>query len=598
MNPRSRFRVRSVTAVALTCTLLVSPTWAETARNVIVLIPDGQSQSVVKLARLYRDAPLAVDDILTGMVDTTMANSVITGSAAAGTAFATGYRTTEPHIGLAPRPHDVVSTYEPPAGVDWDTWAYRPLSTVLEGAALQGKATGLVATSRITHATPATYAAHVDDRGDEDTIMKHLVHQDLDVVLGGGYRHLLPEADGGTREDGLDLEQVLEERGYHVVDHADELAEIHDGRVWGLFAQSHMMPDLDRRYLLTHPHDHDPDQVDQARAEPSLAEMTAKAIELLSRNPSGFFLLVEGSQVDWAGHDNDVPYALHDFLAFDDAVRVALDHARRDPQTLVIVVPDHNTGALSIGNRATSGSYTATTPEAVIGPVQGMQVTAGFLAARLGEDPSDGAIRDAVERYWGIRLGEDDLAAIREEEPVRGLKRALIKVVNDRYTVFGWTTHGHSAEDVPLWSFGPGAPRGLMDNTGIAHSVAGVLHLELDVTDPRGLNQRLFVDVQEAFPQARVDDSGVQVDGWTLPNGTDLLLGEPGRCELEGLTVHVPAAGDGAGRTYIPAQAVEILENPALWHRHCEGARPTPGQRIRDRILDRLQGALPEQAAR
>ncbi|SFM56647.1 alkaline phosphatase [Ectothiorhodospira mobilis] len=598
MDPRFRFRSLSITAVTLTCTLLVSPAWAETARNVIVLIPDGQSQSVVKLARLYRDEPLAVDGILSGMVDTTMANSVITGSAAAGTAFATGYRTTEPHIGMAPRPYDVVSTYEPPAGVDWDTWAYRPLATVLEGAALQDKSTGLVATSRITHATPATFAAHVDDRSDEDTIMKHLVHQDLDVVLGGGYRHLLPRDAGGTREDGLDLEEVLQERGYHVVDHAEELAAIHSGRVWGLFDHSHLMADLDRRYLLAHPLDHDPSRVDQARAQPSLADMTAKAIELLSRNPSGFFLLVEGSQVDWAGHDNDVAYALHDFLAFDDAVKVALDYARRDPQTLVIVVPDHNTGAMSIGNWATSGSYTATTPEAVIEPVQGMQMTAGLLLDLLPDNPSDAELQDAVARHWGIPLDANDLAAIRDEEPVRGLKRALIKVVNDRHTVFGWTTHGHTAEDVPLWSFGPGAPRGLMDNTGIAHSVAQVLHLELDVTEPRGLNQRLFVDVQEAFPQARIDASGVQVDGWTLPNGTDLLLGEPGRCELEGITVHVPAADDGAGRTYIPAQAVQILENPALWQRHCQVHRPTPGQRIRDRILDRLQGALPEQAAR
>ncbi|MGM0677838.1 MAG: alkaline phosphatase [Pseudomonadota bacterium] len=600
MGVQMRFRTSTVAAVSTVALMwAMAPAQAAMPKNVIVLIPDGQSQSVVTLGRLYRGEPLALDEIATGMVNTSMANSVITGSAAAGTAFATGYKTSEPHIGMAPRSYDILSNYELPEGVDWDWFEYRPLATLLEGAQLADKATGVVATARVTHATPATYTAHVDARGKENEIMRHMVYQDLDVVFGGGSRHLLPKSMGGARDDDENLQQVLQDRGYQVIDHADDLYGIHSGRVWGLFAASSMMPELDRQYLRENGHGYDDSLYEQALAEPSLSEMTAKALDILSQDRDGFFLMVEGSQVDWAGHSNDVAYHLQDFLEFDDAVRLALDFAKRDGQTMVVVMPDHNTGALALGNWASSGNYTRTSIEKVIEPLQGMQVTANFISAQLPQDPSDQDIRDTVAKYWDIQLSDDDLTTIREEESIRGLQRAIIKVVNDNHTIFGWTTHGHSAEDVPLWSYGPGAPTGYVDNAEIAQIMARAMRLDLSLTHPDGLNQRLFVDVQEHFPEAVVDASGATLGEWRLLNGTDVLQRGDESCQLEGLVVHSPLAAGGEGRTFVPAQAIEIMQRPMMWNRHCDSGRPSNlGQDIRDRVHERLERAFSERGIR
>jgi alkaline phosphatase len=116
------------------------------------------------------------------------------------------------------------------------------------------------------------------------------------------------------------------------------------GPVWGLFDDSHMQPDMDRQHFAEH--------------EPSLAEMVGKAIELLSQDKDGFFLMVEGSQVDWAGHNNDPIYMVTDFLAFDDAVKAACDFAEEDGRTLVLAYPDHNTGGMKIGHYFTAVGYT------------------------------------------------------------------------------------------------------------------------------------------------------------------------------------------------------------------------------------------------
>jgi alkaline phosphatase len=271
------------------------------ARSVILLVPDGCDQSVATVARWLRDGePLALDPIARGFVKTAMANSVVTDSAAAATAFATGVKTCvtnegKAFLGVGPLPGDG-----------------RPYATVLEGARLLGKATGLVATSEVGHATPAAFAVHVPDRGDRHAIYEQLVHAKLDVVFGGGRAFLR----GAARRDGQHLGAVLADRGYRLVRTAREMESLRKGPVWGLFAEQQMAPERDRPHV--------------APTEPSLAEMTGKAIELLSADPDGFFLLVEGSQVDWGHHANDPIHSVYDFLAFDDAVRVALDFARED----------------------------------------------------------------------------------------------------------------------------------------------------------------------------------------------------------------------------------------------------------------------------
>jgi alkaline phosphatase len=441
------------------------------------------------------------------------------------------------------------------------------MATVLEGAQQVGKATGLISTSRITHATPAGYAVHVDDRGKDNEIMEQLVYQGLDVAFGGGGRHLLPESEGGRRTDGENLAEVLRERDYQLPSTADELAALSSGRAWGMFASSHMMPDLDRRYRLSQ---------GEPVTEPSLAEMTAKAIELLSQDPDGFFLVVEASQVDWAGHATDPIYHLHDFLAFDDAVRVALDFAKQSGDTLLLGAPDHNTGAMTIGNWSTSSTYTGITVEQLLDPLRGMKVTSGYLAGQLPDEPDAAAIKSTVAEYWGIMLSDEDVAEIQAEAEAVGYTYAIAKVVSANHTVFGWTTHGHTGEDVTLWSYGPMAPVGQLDNTDLGLAVARAFDLNLDLGDPQGLNQTLFVDAEEAFPgQTRTDLSDpenpvLEIDNWRLPASKDQMQWRLGRtCQLDGLVVYAPEANDGLGRWFIPSKAVELTRNPRLWFTEC-----------------------------
>jgi alkaline phosphatase len=505
------------------------------ARNVIVMIADGCGISVATLARWYSGRLLALDPMLCGGVRTHAANSLITCSAAAATAVATGLKTDIGVLAMGPDSrHPVVPS-------EFDSLRHRPLATLLEAAKLKGKSVGLVATSTVTHATPAAFAAHVPAREMHDEVMKQMVYQDLDVVLGGGMGWLLPVEHGGRRKDDLDLKHVLERRGCRLVRNARELALVNSTPVWGLFAEEHMCPDADRGR--------------HAPGEPSLAQMTVRAIELLSADPDGFFLMVEGSQIDWAGHANDPFYMVTDFLAFDSAVRVAVDFAARDSHTLILAFPDHNCGGLSIGSATSTAEKTGTAD--LLGPLRRMKLTSTGLVREIGSDRSPGNIGKQVREWWGVTLSDTELAFVgRRRRQGVDLEHALSEVFSRNHTVLGWTAHSHTGEDVPLWAFGPGRPTGgVMDNTDIARTVAGAAGLDLAVT-----GHRLFTDLGVPGP-----DSGLELDSsdlrnpvlamgmFRLPLGTDLLIAGSDTTRLEGITVYSSGNGHAYGPASVPA---------------------------------------------
>ncbi|MGD9161931.1 MAG: alkaline phosphatase, partial [Desulfobacteraceae bacterium] len=309
-------------------------------KNVIVMVPDGCSMSIQTFARLFKGSDINLDKLNVGSVRTFAANSIITDSAAAATAFASGHKTTTGFLGVGPQKEGLLPIYQP------DSMPYYPLPTILEGAKHNGKSTGLVVTCVIDHATPGGFSAHVPSRIMSDDIIEQIVYQDIDVVLGGGGSNLLPagaeyKSSGGgiwrgRRKDSENLINILQKRGYSFISSRDELEKLGDEKVWGIFNEGNLVPDIDRDEL-------NPSQ-------PSLAEMTEKAIKVLSKNEKGFFLMVEGSQVDYAGHANDPVFMVTEFLAFDKAVGIAVDYAKKDPDTLVVIFPDHDTGGLSIGN--------------------------------------------------------------------------------------------------------------------------------------------------------------------------------------------------------------------------------------------------------
>lgn len=513
-------------------------------KNVIVLIPDGCNEAVQTLSRWYKGSDLALDKMHVGDVKVHMANSVIPGSAAASTAFATGHKTSVRFLGVGPRTDDLLTGFEPTAD------PYAPIGSVLEAAKLKGKATGLVATSRITHATPAGFACHIHDRGMDNDIMEHMVYNGVDVALGGGARHLIPLGEtyttsfgdvwSGKRTDGENLMDVLRARGFDFVDSKEGMMSSTSDKLWGLFDDSHMEADIDRAMFADH--------------QPSIAEMTRKAIEVLSKDEDGFFLMVEGSQVDWAGHANDPIYMLTDMLAFDDAVKAACDFADQDGNTLVLAYPDHNTGGMALGQYKNDKYYTAITKEALIDPLQPMKITSTGISYLLGGSTDYDDIRDVVLEQWGIDLTDEDIDEILDRAKTYGFSYALSEIVSKKYTLIGWTTHQHNAETVPLWAYGPQAPAGLLDNTELAEIVADAMGVSLKWT-----TKRLFVDVDEVTDDYTLDMTDaanpvLKIADAEIPMSKDYMMVNGRTIQLPGVAVYAPMTN----KVYVSIKALAI----------------------------------------
>jgi alkaline phosphatase len=506
-------------------------------KNVIVMIPDGCDEAVQTAARWYKGDDLQVDKMQNAAVKIHMANSVITGSAAAATAFATGHKTTVRFLGVGPRTDDLLTGFEPTAE------PYAPVASILEAAKIKGMATGIISTSRVTHATPAAFACHIQDRGWDNDIMEHMVYDNVDVVFGGGSRHLIPTSEGGKRTDGENLLNVLLDRGYQYVDTREDMLDLTSGKAWGLFNASHMQPDIDRQHF--------------APTEPSLAEMVGKAIELLSQDRDGFFLMVEGSQVDWAGHNNDPIYMITDFLAFDDAVKTACDFAEEDGRTLVLAYPDHNTGGMKIGQYFTSVAYTATTVEDLLTPLDGMKMSANGVVRMMADD-SDDALIASVSENWGLAITQDDVDEIRAymEKMGQDLSYSMAAVLSKNYTVIGWTTHGHNGETVPVWVYGADAPVGTIDNTDLATIAADAMEMNLDK-----VSDYLYVDLSEVTDDYEIDfetdpeNPVLKMNGAEMPISKDFMTYKGRTIKMPGLTVYAPATE----KVYVSKKAIKIL---------------------------------------
>jgi alkaline phosphatase len=310
------------------------------ARNIIFMVPDGMGLSNVTSARIFVNGPDGEPlDLETlpqiGYQRTHSANSTVTDSAAAASAWACGEKYDNNEVSC----HDIDNNYicdEPVA------------PTVLEVAKAKGKATGLVATSTITHATPAVWGAHVYYRNCETEIARQLVLETgVDVLLGGGF--------GGDRNcmtpSPLTVDEIIAEaqdNGYAYVTTRDEMTGTLAGKktknkkMLGLFTPAGKTPEMFRV---------DP-AISYPENEPTLPEMTQTALDILEKDRQGFFLMVEGSQIDWANHANDVAYQTAEMIAFDESVKVVLDWVNARPvrklDTLVIIVADHDCGGFAV----------------------------------------------------------------------------------------------------------------------------------------------------------------------------------------------------------------------------------------------------------
>jgi len=434
-------------------------------KNVIMMIPDGTSTAVLSLARWYKNADnkgsflwLAVDKYICGLVKTHSVNAPIGDSAPTGSTYATGYLS---QTGF-------VATYPPPSKNDLikvnPAKAFQPMFTILEAAKLNGKSTGLVVTCHFPHATPADFSAHTPHRDQMFPISKQMVYNKLNVVFAGGTNYLL----ASKRNDKEDLQLALKNRNYKLVNNLNELKTVKstDTLVWGTFADEALPNDIDRDQTIT----------------PSLAEMTEKALDVLSTNPKGFFLMVEGSKVDWAAHNNDPIGIITEFLAFDKAVDVALNFAKKNGNTAVVICPDHGNSGVTIGNTHSNKSYDELSLSEIMKPLKACKNTAeGFYYLLMKTNPPT---TSTVKEVFKTNYGVDTVTAAEVKGILDAVNnpylmgKVVAKIISSR-TYVGFTTYGHTAEDVFLSIYHPAnyRPTGEIQNDSINHYMCSILGL-------------------------------------------------------------------------------------------------------------------------
>lgn len=317
-----RLTISTITAIALlalsSCTGKTEKTnvvadytaTTPTPRNIIMMIGDGMGLNQVYAAMTAAGHRLAIEQCTaTAIVKTFSANSYITDSAAGGTALACGKKTDNGMLGMTP---DSI-----------------PVPSILEHYRSMGYATGFVVTSPVTHATPASFYAHIPSRGDYETIASQLCQARIDFFCGGGRNHF------ESRSDSLSLTDTLRSKGYDIHYSIDSV-KAPLLLPCGILAAEHDMPSADLRG------DFLPQATDLA-----IKSLRAKAGE------KGFFLLIEGSQIDYRCHGNDAAGAVAEVIDFDNAVAAAIEFAKADKNTLVVITADHETGGLTI----LDGSY-------------------------------------------------------------------------------------------------------------------------------------------------------------------------------------------------------------------------------------------------
>ena len=265
-------------------------------KNIILFIGDGMGLTQVTAGKIAKGKLEMERCPVTGFVTTWSVDSPVTDSAAAATALSTGEKTSNGSLGVTPNG--------------------RPLKNVVEYAEEKGKSTGVAVVCSLTHATPAGFIVHVSSRTLDSEIAKQIAGSDVDVIFGGGLNYFSPNLPELQKK----MTVALTAGEFRKIGAPEKAAAL--------------------LYPVHPPY--------TAERNVSLRELTQKAIQILSQNTNGFFLMVEGSQIDWAAHKNDGTNVVSEVTDFDDAVGTGLDFAKKNSETLVIVTSDHETGGFAV----------------------------------------------------------------------------------------------------------------------------------------------------------------------------------------------------------------------------------------------------------
>ncbi|MBY5991515.1 alkaline phosphatase [Ferrimonas balearica] len=429
MHPSLRIGAIAGVLVFGSAQAVETPAPSSAPKNIIYMIGDGMGPAYTTAYRYYQAGqagspvtPTVFDQLLVGLASTYPDDDTyVTDSAASATALASG-----------------VKSYNGAIGVDRRE---TPVEGVLAKARRAGWATGVVATSQINHATPAGFVAHVASRRMYDAIAQQYVNARiadnsmLDLMLGGGQKYFSRDPGG--------LAEQLAEQGYQQIWALEEMDKLTRLPAMGLVAEVGMPYALD------------------SDAPHRLAQMTDKALSLLSEPEGGFFLMVEGSQIDWCGHGNDIACAMAEMHDFALAIERAKAFVDAHPETLLVITADHSTGGLTLG---AEGTY-AWKPEVVAQVHRSANALTDALMAGGAE-----ALAQSWQAHVDFALSEEELAGLKQAlgRGEKALQSAVLNVINRR-SVTGWTTGGHTAVDVPVMAYGTGAEAfvGYQDNTEI-----------------------------------------------------------------------------------------------------------------------------------
>jgi len=408
------------------------------ARNIIFLVVDGMSQGTLtmtdQLLQRHHDRTSHWVDLYredaydtASFMDMTPLNSLVTGSAAAASSWGCGHRVNNTMLNMDP-----------------DENPYRTICQICGDA---GKATGLVSTARITHATPAGFGINMPQRWMEDEIAAQYLEREYDLLMGGGARHFT--ADG--RDDNQDLFAQFGEAGYQIIRDRGDLDRVADAeKTLGIFYDSHLPYEIDRLHI---------DRL--GRSVPSLAEMTDAALNRLNQHEEGFLLQVEAGRVDHGAHSNDTAGMLYDQVAFDDTIATVLDFVADRDDTLLIITTDHgnaNPGLNAIGDRYEDSP-------AMFDRIADFQRSNEWIFRELDEESTVDEIQERVAFACNLDISTDEATTLQqalkgEFEAVyrpRSSASAVLSAIQANYTAVNWVGSMHTSDYVPLLTIGPGS---------------------------------------------------------------------------------------------------------------------------------------------
>lgn len=413
----------------------LDPKGRKKAKNIIFMISDGMSSGTLAMANTYSQniagknsnwMNLYLDHkVSRALMDTASTSSIVTDSAAASSSFGGGIRVKNGVLNVGTHGEK-----------------YVPIWQKFKKA---GKKTGCVTTVTITHATPAGFCINSDSRNAENEIAEMYAQIGFDVMMGGGDEFFNPS----KREDKKDVYALYKEKGYEVIKKRSDLKTIQKGKkVLGVFNSGALPYSIDRH------------SIPELKSTPTLAEMTQAAIDQMKDHEEGFVLQIEGGKVDWAAHANDIAGLIHDQLAFDDAVKTAIDFAEKDGNTLVIITTDH-------GN-ANPGTIYGADATKNFKSISNYRYTNEYILNAIHSDFTLQQIKDWIYETNTLSLTDEEAKHLlnfysgleKQEAGLYNYKKLPFKAYSEiqkKRNSVGWISMDHSGDYVELCMYGPGS---------------------------------------------------------------------------------------------------------------------------------------------